>query len=154
MDNYFSNVNKIISLVIITMTIGFGIVLYGYFEYSKPTVQVENPVFFCGVSTLNSNPEAYTPEQIYGEKLFKSCCITCHSATDEIVVGPGLKGISKRRKLKWIVRWVNNPQKLIINRDRYAVKLYNNFNKAQMTAFLGLKEKDIKAIIAYVDSIN
>ena len=138
----------------ILILISFVIVLCGYYEFSKPVVQAENPVFFCGVIDSHNNPEAYTSEQIHGEKLFKSCCITCHSATDEIVVGPGLKGISKRRKLKWIVRWVNNPQKLIFNGDRYAVKLYNKFNKMQMTAFPGLKEKDVKAIIAYVDSIN
>ena len=130
----------------------FGIVLYIYFEYNKSIVQLEKPSFFCGVIKQHNNPVAFTPEQIYGEKLFKTSCISCHSPTDEIIVGPGLKGISKRRKLKWIVRWVNNPLKVIANGDKYAVDVYNKFNKLPMTPFPGLKEKDVKAILAYIDA--
>lgn len=52
---------------------------------------------------------------------------------DEALVGPGLKGISERRPIEWIVSWVHNPQAMIASGDKYANDLYNKFNKAAMT---------------------
>jgi cytochrome c2 len=130
----------------------FGIVVYAYLDYSKPAT-VE-PQFYCGMSDIHSNPTAYTSEQIEGESLFKNNCAFCHTTTDEAMVGPGLKGISERKKLKWIVTWVNNPDKVLKSGDKYANNLYLKYNKAQMIAFPSLQEKDIKAILSYIDSGN
>jgi mono/diheme cytochrome c family protein len=87
-----------------------------------------------------------------GEQIFKNNCSTCHAVTDEVVVGPGLKGISQRRPIDWIVKWVHNPQAVIASGDKYAVDLYNKFNKAQMTAYPGYSEAQIKSVIAYIDA--
>ncbi len=87
-----------------------------------------------------------------GEQIFKNNCSTCHAVTDEVVVGPGLKGISQRRPIDWIVKWVHNPQAVIASGDKYAVDLYNKYNKAQMTAYPGYSEAQIKSVIAYVDA--
>lgn len=152
MKKYILHIVNIISLSLILMIQSFGIVVYAYFEYSK-SIAIE-PQFYCGVIDIQNNPTAYTSEQFEGESLFKNNCATCHAATDEIIVGPGLKGITQRRPVEWIVTWVNNPQKVIASGDKYAVDLYNKFNKTQMTAFPNLKEEDIKAILSYVDSGN
>jgi cytochrome c2 len=95
-----------------------------------------------------------TDEQKHGQELFANNCASCHNITDEVAVGPGLKGITTRRPVEWIVTWVNNPQKVIASGDKYAVDLFNKFNKTQMTAFPNLKEEDVKAILAYIDSGN
>jgi mono/diheme cytochrome c family protein len=87
-----------------------------------------------------------------GEQIFKNNCSTCHAVTDEVVVGPGLKGVSQRRPIDWIVKWVHNPQAVIASGDKYAVDLYNKFNKAQMTAYPGYSEAQIKSVIAYIDA--
>jgi mono/diheme cytochrome c family protein len=87
-----------------------------------------------------------------GEQIFKNNCSTCHAVTDEVVVGPGLKGISQRRPIDWIVKWVHNPQAVIASGDKYAVDLYNKMNKAQMTAYPGYSEAQIKGVIAYIDA--
>ena len=89
-----------------------------------------------------------------GETLFKNNCSSCHAVSGERVIGPGLKGITARRDLAWIVKWVNNPQAVIASGDKYAVELYNKYNQAQMTAYPGLKEADISNIIAYIDASN
>ncbi len=89
-----------------------------------------------------------------GETLFKNNCAACHASTDEILVGPGLKGISERRPIEWIVKWVHNPQAVIASGDKYANDLYNKFNKAAMTPYPNFSEAQIKGIIAYIDASN
>ena len=85
-----------------------------------------------------------------GEQLFKANCVQCHSTTDAKVVGPGLKDILKRRTIEWIIPWVHDNKKVIASGDAYAVKVFEANNKTPMTTFPGLKDDEIKAIIAYV----
>lgn len=89
-----------------------------------------------------------------GETLFNNNCKACHSPKDERVVGPGLKGIQQRRDLAWLVKWVKNPNGVIQSGDEYAVKLYNDYGKAQMTAFPSFGETEIKDILAYIEKAN
>lgn len=86
-----------------------------------------------------------------GESLFKNNCAQCHAVTDERVVGPGLKGSTTRNNIAWLTKWVKNSQAVIASGDPYAVKIYNEYAKAQMTSFPNLSEDDIKGIFAYVD---
>ena len=93
-----------------------------------------------------------TDEQKHGQELFTNNCSSCHAITDEIIVGRSVKGVTTRRPVDWILTWVKNPQKVIAGGDKYAVDLYNKFNKAQMTAFPNFKDEDIKSILAYIDA--
>jgi mono/diheme cytochrome c family protein len=86
-----------------------------------------------------------------GEALFKNNCAQCHAVTEERVVGPGLKGASARHDFAWLSKWVRNSQAVIAAGDPYAVKIYNEYAKAQMTSFPNLSDDDIKGIFAYVD---
>lgn len=86
-----------------------------------------------------------------GEALFKNNCAQCHAVTEERVVGPGLKGVSSRHDFAWLSKWVRNSQAVIASGDPYAVKIYNEYSKAQMTSFPNLSDDDIKGIFAYVD---
>lgn len=86
-----------------------------------------------------------------GEELFKQNCTQCH-ALNEVVVGPALKGISKRRKMPWIVDFVHNSQKVIKGGDPYAVALYDKFNKTEMPNFPQFTDDDIKNIVAYIET--
>lgn len=127
-------------------------IIYAYYDYLKFVPVLEEPQFFCGVLDVQSNPIANTPDQALGEKIFKNNCATCHAATDEVVVGPGLKGILGRRPINWITKWVNNPQKVIKSGDKYAVNLYEKFNRAEMTAYPNLKREEIISVISYIDN--
>lgn len=89
-----------------------------------------------------------------GETIFKNNCATCHNVTAEKSVGPGLKGITERRDFPWLVSWIRNSQAMIASGDPYAVKLYNQYNQAQMTSFPNLSEDDIRGILAYVEQAN
>ena len=89
-----------------------------------------------------------------GESMFKNNCAACHNAGEQVVLGPGLKGIQQRRDLAWLVKWVKNPNGVIASGDQYAVELYNKYGKAQMTAFPAYGEKEVKDILAYIEKYN
>ncbi len=86
-----------------------------------------------------------------GKALYDANCISCHSPGGEVVVGPGLKGILERRTIDWLIPWVKNSQAVIASGDKYAVDLFNKYNKAVMTSF-AFSDAEIKSIFAYVKS--
>ena len=102
--------------------------------------------FFASFASMNAQDLAE------GEQIYKNNCSTCHAVTDEVVVGPGLKGILQRRSIEWLIPWVNNPQAVIASGDKYAVDLYNKYNKAQMTAYPNYSAAQITSVIAYIDA--
>lgn len=44
-----------------------------------------------------------------GQAVFQSKCSACHKVTDQKVVGPGLKGVTARRKPQWVLNMMTNP---------------------------------------------
>ena len=109
---------------------------------------------FSFVFLFAATTASFAQDAAEGETLFKNNCAACHAASDEVLVGPGLKGISERRPIEWIVKWVHNPQAVIASGDKYANDLYNKFNKAAMTPYPNFSEAQIKGIIAYIDASN
>ena len=67
-----------------------------------------------------------------GKELFQTSCTACHTATDQRLVGPGLKGITKIRTPEWIMNMISDPTKMTHN-DPVAEELLKEFNNVQMT---------------------
>lgn len=111
-------------------------------------------VFFAVGFQAVSAQDAAEGDAAKGETIFKNNCASCHNTNGEKSVGPGLKGVGERREFPWLVKWIHNSQALIASGDEQAVKLFNDFNKAQMTSFPNLSEDDIKGIIAYINKSN
>ncbi|MBL7811418.1 MAG: cytochrome c [Bacteroidetes bacterium] len=44
-----------------------------------------------------------------GKTIFENKCSACHKTTEDKVVGPGLKGVTERRKAQWILNMITNP---------------------------------------------
>lgn len=85
-----------------------------------------------------------------GEALFNGNCKSCHRVKQKLV-GPALAGVEGRvPSVAWILDWVKNPAKKIASGDEYANKIYNEYNKSQMTAFTAYKDAQILSILAYV----
>lgn len=84
-----------------------------------------------------------------GAALFKQNCTTCH-AVGQQVVGPALKDVHKRRDEAWLLKFIKNSTAVIASGDKYAVDLYNKYNKTQMPSHEFLSDDDIKAIIGYI----
>ncbi|MFN3840508.1 MAG: c-type cytochrome [Cyclobacteriaceae bacterium] len=85
-----------------------------------------------------------------GESLFNANCKTCHRVHQKLV-GPALENVYNRApSIDWIKAFIRNSAAVIASGDDYAVKLYNDYGKTQMTAFTGLKDEQIMAILAYI----
>ncbi len=87
-----------------------------------------------------------------GKQLFNQKCASCH-AIDKQLVGPALRGVEER----WADRdqlnnWIRNSAAVVKFGYPRAVEVYNQFNKLQMTAFPELTDKDIDAILAYINT--
>jgi mono/diheme cytochrome c family protein len=63
--------------------------------------------------------------------------------------GPALRGIAAKYEMAWLYKWVKNSSELIKSGDPQAVKVYEENNKAVMSAFPQLSNADIDNIIAY-----
>lgn len=109
---------------------------------------------FAQDSTATAAAPAGGGDAAKGEQLFKDNCAQCHAATNEQVVGPGLAGIESRRDFAWLKKWINNSQGVVASGDKYAVELFNKFNKTPMTAFPNFTDDDVKAILAYVKTAS
>jgi cytochrome c5 len=57
-----------------------------------------------------------------GKGIYELKCQSCHKLTDEKLVGPGWKGVTKRRKPEWIMGMILNPDEML-NTDADAQKL-------------------------------
>ena len=48
-----------------------------------------------------------------GEKEYGVKCASCHKLTDERLVGPGWKDVTKRRTPEWLMNFITNPDPMI-----------------------------------------
>jgi mono/diheme cytochrome c family protein len=87
-------------------------------------------------------------DPVKGKELFNSNCAACHKL-DAKATGPMLRGIASKHDMPWLYKWIHNSSALIKSGDAAAVKVYEENNKAVMTAFPALSEADIDDIIAY-----
>ena len=104
--------------------------------------------------TLSFGQDTAEGDVVLGEKIFKNNCAACHAYDANVVVGPGLKGTEERRDYSWIKTWINNPSAVIASGDKYAIDIYEQFNKTQMTAFPSFGDAEIKGILAYIKVAN
>lgn len=95
---------------------------------------------------ISSDPAAISA----GEAVFNANCKACHRVKEKLV-GPALAGIEGRApSIGWIKDWIHNSSKVIASGDEYGTKLYNEYNKSQMTAFTSLTDEQIMNVLAYV----
>ncbi len=86
-----------------------------------------------------------------GKALFQANCASCHNPIKD-ATGPALKGVTARvPSQEWLYKWIKNSASLISAGDKYAVEIYNKWNKTAMTAFPSLTNEEIDAIIDYAE---
>jgi mono/diheme cytochrome c family protein len=85
-----------------------------------------------------------------GEALFKAKCTTCHKL-DQRLIGPALgPQLESETDDKYLIKWIQNNQALIAEKNPKALKIYNEFGQANMTLFSDLSDGDVTDIITYV----
>jgi mono/diheme cytochrome c family protein len=92
-------------------------------------------------------------DPVKGKELFNSNCAACHKL-DAKSTGPALRGVAEKHDMTWIYKWVHNSSDMIKSGDAAAVKLFEENNKAVMTAFPQISEGDIDNIIAYTSEVK
>lgn len=103
-----------------------------------------------------------------GAKYFKANCKSCHTIGGGDTVGPDLAGLSKRRKVKWIVKFVNypdgmingdeeevssDPQKNYTKPDAMAKKVYEAYKPTIMPE-VAMTKPQVEGLLKYIDSLG
>tara|TARA_B100001250_G_scaffold396247_1_gene402039 strand:+ start:4702 stop:5922 length:1221 start_codon:yes stop_codon:yes gene_type:complete len=97
--------------------------------------------------------DLYAQDIEIGENLFKANCSSCHylGPEEKKLIGPGLDGeIFEEHSEEWLYKWIRNSAELIESGDKVANELYEEYNKAVMTAFPHFSDQDISNILAYI----
>ncbi|MER2996763.1 c-type cytochrome [Pontibacter populi] len=82
-----------------------------------------------------------------GKTIFEGKCSACHQLTDQKIVGPGLAGVTERRKPEWIMNMMINPEEMT-KKDPEAKKLLAE-HLTQMTN-QDISEKDARALLEFL----
>lgn len=82
-----------------------------------------------------------------GKAIFDSKCTACHKLGTEKYVGPGLKGVTERRKPEWIMNMIINPGEML-EKDPIAQELLAE-HLTQM-AKQDVNEQDVREILEYL----
>jgi mono/diheme cytochrome c family protein len=115
-------------------------------EPTSLTAQADSATLAAVVAGANTGDVAVIQA---GNTLFVQNCAQCHALND-VVVGPALGGITKRRPLAWIIPWVKNSSKMVANGDEYGVKIFKQYQQQQMPSFQ-LSAEEIESIVAYIE---
>lgn len=155
--DYIKQLQLIIILlcVIVVLSIGTGIAFVATYTPGSENVAQQATATANGqASAAPAQAAAITdPVAKAGETLFKNNCAACHASSTEVVVGPGLAGITQRRPEEWLISWIRNSQKVIQSGDKYAVELFNKYNKTVMPAY-DYSDDQIKSILRYIEAVN
>jgi mono/diheme cytochrome c family protein len=82
-----------------------------------------------------------------GKVIFEAKCSACHKTTDQKVVGPGLAGVTTKRKAAWILNMITNPVEMT-QKDPAAKDLLAE-HLTQMT-FQDVSDEDAKKLLEYL----
>lgn len=91
-----------------------------------------------------------TQAQSDGANLFEKNCVVCHNLDDTRKVGPGLFGVTEKRDMDWLKRFIKSSTTMVQEGDPDAVAIWEEYNKVPMPNMPQLSEADIQAIIDYI----
>ena len=108
---------------------------------------------FFSANLFSQDEATSAGDAVKGKSLFNQNCAACHSLAKKMT-GPALANVETRLAeegldKEWIYAWIKNSSGVIASGDAYANKIYNEYNKAAMTAFPTLSNADIDDILAY-----
>ena len=107
-------------------------------------------IFLMGLLSFQS---LFSQNIEQGASLFKSNCASCHylGPEEKKLIGPGLSDeIFEEYSQEWLYSWIRNSSEMIENGDKQAIAIYEEYNKAVMTAFPYFSDEDIDNILAYI----
>lgn len=103
-----------------------------------------------GLSVLFSLSAAASAEG--AKEDFENTCAACHTIGGGKLVGPDLKGLTKRRSKEWIIKFVSDPDKMVQSGDPVTLKLVKQFDGTVMPEIPDITAERIEALIKFIDS--
>jgi mono/diheme cytochrome c family protein len=91
-------------------------------------------------------PHTYSEK---GPALYKKICSACHTIGGGKQIGPDLKGVTSRRETNWLVRWIQEPDKVLAEGDSHATQLMQKHGNFPMPNY-AISEAQAKDILAYI----
>ena len=86
-----------------------------------------------------------------GRAIFDLKCKACHTVGGGDLVGPDLDGVTERRDLAWLTRFIHEPDVVIAEGDPIATELLAKYNNVAMPN-LALSEAEVESLLAYFNS--
>jgi protein SCO1/2 len=75
-------------------------------------------------------------------------CTGCHTIGKGKLAGPDLAGVTERRELEWLKKWLKESDTMVES-DPIAKQLYEEYNKTLMPN-MRLKPEEIDALIHFI----
>ena len=88
--------------------------------------------------------QAFDAQQYYEMK-----CSSCHTIGGGDDVGPDLKDVHKRRKEKWLIRFIQESQTMVSEGDPIAVQLFEKYKRKKMPD-TELSVDKVKYLLAFI----
>lgn len=88
-----------------------------------------------------------------GEEVYRTKCALCHRVNQKLV-GPALAGVGERYagEMDWLYAYIRNAPQMIKDGDPKAVALFEQYNKALMTAYPDLTDEEIGDLLYYIEA--
>lgn len=154
LNNHIRSLTTALTGLMLLVSLTVILLLTSAFLYSQKAALMEAGLGSDGrpSPSVVATAAPLTAVQQHGKQLFVNNCAQCHALTADVLVGPGLLGITARTPGEaWLINWIRNSQAVVATGDPYAVRLYTKFNRVAMSSFPNLTDADIRAILSYVD---
>lgn len=86
-----------------------------------------------------------------GEDLFNTRCTACHTIGQGDRLGPDLLDVTSQRSRPWLVRWLQEPDKMLEEKDPVALALYNQYGQVPMPN-LKLTDRNVRDLIEFLQT--
>lgn len=86
-----------------------------------------------------------------GRYLFTKECAACHTIGLGDKIGPDLLGVTVTRNHDWLVRFIQQPDKMLAEKDPIATALYEKYKQVQMPK-LPIGNDDMVALMKFLES--
>ena len=84
-----------------------------------------------------------------GQYIFSTHCAACHTVGHGDKIGPDLMGVTSARERKWLLRFIQEPDKVLDEKDPTAIALFRRYKEVRMPN-LRVHTVDAEQILNYI----